>query len=136
MKTQIIRNIGVALLAATSVFPQGSQRLTVQVPFGFHVGNSILPAGAYTVDNDPAPNVLRLRSDDFKSSVMIQTNSVQKLKAPSQGMLVFNKYGDEYFLSQVWKPGINTGSELRKARRELEVAANSRRGFESTMARK
>ena len=51
-------------------------------------------------------------------------------------MLVFNKYGDEYFLSQVWKPGINTGSELRKVRRELEVASNARRGSESIMARK
>jgi len=133
---KIIRNFSVALFAAASVFSQGPQRLTVQVPFGFHVGNSILPAGAYTVDTDAAPNILRLRSDDFKSSVMIQTNSVEKLKAPSQGMLVFNKYGDEYFLSQVWKPGINTGNELRKVRRELEVASNARRGSESIMARK
>ena len=132
---KIIRNFSVALFAAASVFSQGPQRLTVQVPFGFHVGNSILPAGEYTVYTD-TPNVLRLRSDDFKSSVMIQTNAVEKLKAPSQGMLVFNKYGDEYFLSQVWKPGINTGSELRKVRRELEVASNARRGSESIMARK
>ena len=136
MTTQIVRNLSVALFAAATLYAQGSQTLTVQVPFGFHVGNSILPAGGYTVDTDAAPNILRLRSDDFKSSVMIQTNAVEKLKAPSQGMLVFNKYGDEYFLSQVWKPGINTGSELRKVRRELEVASNARRGSESIMARK
>ena len=136
MTPQIIRNIGVALLAATSIFPQGSQRLTVQVPFGFHVGNSILPAGGYSVDTDAAPNILRLRSDDSKSSVMIQTNSVEKAKAPNHGMLVFNRYGDEYFLSQVWKPGINTGNELRKVRRDLEVASNARPGSESIMARK
>ena len=109
MTTQIIRNIGVALMAAASVFAQGSQRLIVQVPFDFHVGNSILPAGGYTVDTDAAPGVLRLRSDDSKSSVMIVTIGVQKLSAPSQGQLVFNKYGDEYFLAQVWKPGNSSG---------------------------
>src|SRR5258706_10765584 len=136
MNTQIIRNFGVALLAAVSVFAQGSQKLIVQVPFGFHVGNSMLPAGQYTVDTDVAQHVLRLRSDDSKSSVMILTNSVQKFNAPDQGKLVFNKYGDEYFLSQVWKPGDNTGSELRKTQREVEVAANTRRGLESIMARK
>ena len=136
MTTQIVRNLSVALFAAVTLFAQGSQTLTVQVPFGFHVGNSVLPAGGYTVYTEGPSHILRLRSDDFKSSVMIQTNSVEKLKAPSQGMLVFNKYGDEYFLSQVWKPGINTGSELRKVRRELEVASNARRGSESIMARK
>jgi len=135
MKTQIIRSLSVALLAAASAFAQGTQRLTVQVPFGFHVGNSILPAGEYTVYTD-TPNVLRLRSDDSKSTVMILTHGVEKLNGPSQGQLVFNKYGDEYFLSQVWKPGINTGSELHKTRREFESAASARRGVESIMARK
>src|SRR5258705_13572224 len=105
MKTQIIRNFGVALLGAASLFAQGSQKLIVEVPFAFHVGNSMLPAGEYTVDRDA--NILRLRSDDAKSSVMIHTNGVQKLNAPTQGQLVFNKYGDEYFLSQVWNPGNN-----------------------------
>src|SRR5258707_13383248 len=103
---KIIRNFSVALFAAASVFSQGPQRLTVKVPFGFHVGNSILPAGGYSVDTDAAPDILRLRSDDFQSSVMIQTKSVQKLKAPKQGMVLFNRFGDEYFLSQVWTPGI------------------------------
>lgn len=135
MKTQSIRTFSVALLAAASVFAQGSQRLIVQVPFGFHVGNSILPAGEYRVDN-AAPSVLRLRSDDSKSSVMILTHLVQKGNAPGKGQLVFNKYGDEYFLSQVWSPGDNTGSELRKTKREFDVAASARRGTESILARK
>ena len=136
MKTQIVRNISVALFAAATLFAQGSQTLTVQVPFGFHVGNSVLPAGGYTVYTEGPSHILRLRSDDSKSSVMIQSMGVEKLNAPSKGMLVFNKYGDEYFLSQIWKAGNNTGCELRKSRREIEVAANARRGVESIMARK
>ena len=135
MKLQFIRNISVALLAAASVFAQGSQRLTVQVPFGFHVGAAVLPPGDYTVDK-ATPSVLRIRSEDSKASAMILTNSVQKLDAPGQGKLVFNRYGDEYFLCQVWAPGNNIGSELRKTKRELEAASAVRRSSEIIVARK
>jgi hypothetical protein len=136
MTNQLVRNLSVALLVAVSISAQGSQKLTVQVPFGFHVGSSTLPSGEYTVDTDAAPGIVRLRSTYSKSTVMIVSMSVQAPSIPSQGKLIFNKYGDEYFLSQVWKPGVNTGCELRKSRRETEVAAIARRGSESIMARK
>src|SRR5262249_12724065 len=136
MTTQIARNLSVALFAAATLVAQGSQPLTVQVPFGFHVGNSVLPAGGYTVYTEGPSHILRLRSDDSKSAAMIQSIGVQKLNAPRQGMLIFNKYGDEYFLSQVWAAGVNTGRELVKTKREFEVAAIARRGIESVVARK
>src|SRR5438270_1543276 len=134
MKTQLIRNFGVALLMAASAYAQGSQKLNVQCPFGFHVGASMLPSGEYSVDTDAGPNVLRLRSADAKSSVMIIAHAVQSPGTSGRGKLVFTKYGDEYFLSQVWKQGTNIGSELPRSRREIEVAANARRGLESIMA--
>jgi hypothetical protein len=136
MKNQLIRNLSVALLAAASMYAQGSQKLTVQIPCGFHVGSSTLPSGEYTVDTDAAQGIVRLRSADSKSAVMILSLPVQAPGAPSQGKLIFNKYGDDYFLSQVWKSGDTMGRELRKSRREIEVAANIRRGSESIMARK
>jgi len=135
VKIQLIRNFGVALLAAASLYAQGSQQLNVQIPFGFHVGDTTLPSGEYTVDTDAAQGVVRLRSADSKSSVMILSNSVETHDTPSQGKLVFNRYGEEYFLSQIWKPGNNLGRELRKSHREIEVAASARRGLESIMAR-
>jgi len=136
MTTQIIRKLSVALLAAASVCAQASQKITVQIPFGFHVGNSVLPSGEYTVDTDAAPGVVRVRSADAKSTVMILSMATQTSATPSTGKLVFNKYGDEYFLSQIWKAGTNRGSELRKSRREVEVAASARRGVQTIMASK
>jgi hypothetical protein len=134
MTTQLIRTLSVALLAAASVYAQGSQILTVQVPFGFHVGNSMLPSGQYTVYTDAGPGVVKLRSADAKSSVMILSIATQMFATPTTGKLVFNKYGDEYFLSQIWKAGSNRGNELRKSRREAEVAASTRRGVQSILA--
>lgn len=136
MKAQLIRNFGVALFAAITICAQGSQTLKVQVPFGFHVGSSMLPSGEYTVDTEAAPGVVRLRSADSKSTVMIQSNAVQTAGATGQGKLIFNKYGDEYFLSQIWHAGSNIGRQLPKTRREAEVAATARRGTEPIMAKK
>ena len=136
MSTQLIRNCSVALLAAVSMYAQGSQKMKVQVPFGFHVGNSLLPSGEYTVDADAGPGVVRLKSGDAKASVMIIALPVQAPATPGQGKLVFHKYGEEYFLSQIWKQGDLMGRELRTTRREIEVASGARRRVESIMARK
>jgi hypothetical protein len=39
------------------------------------------------------------------------------------GKLVFHRYGNEYFLSEVWTPGDEWGHRLSKTRREREIAA-------------
>src|SRR5215471_5806974 len=101
MKT-LFRNFSVALLAAASICAQGSQKMVVQVPFGFHVGESVLPSGQYTVDTDAAPGIVRLRSADGKSTAMIIGMNVQTVATPTAGKLIFNRYGEEYFLHQIW----------------------------------
>lgn len=136
MKTELIRNLSVALLAAASAFAQGPQTLIFPIPFPFHVGASVLPAGDYTVDTNAAPGVIRMRSADCKSAVMIIANAVEAQAAATRGKLVFNKYGDEYFLSQLWKPGSNVGKQLPQTRREIELAAAVRRGLEPVVAKK
>ena len=136
MKIQLIGVFALALLAVTSAFAEMTPRMTAHIPFGFHVGNSMLPAGEYTVATDPGPGLVRLSSADSKSSVTILANGVQTISTPTQSKLIFTKYGDEYFLSRIWRAGSDTGNELRKSRRETEVAATSRRGVQTIMASK
>lgn len=136
MKTQLIFTFGLVLLTVTSVFAEMTPRMTANIPFGFHVGNSVLPAGQYTVDTEPGPGLVRLRSADCKSSVTILANAVQSFPTPTDSKLIFTKYGDDYFLSRIWRAGSDTGNELRKSRRETEVAATSRRGIQTIMASK
>ena len=38
---------------------------------------------------------------------------------------VFHKYGDQYFLSQIWTPGGNSGRELLMPRLERALAKNA-----------
>ena len=82
---------------------------------------------------------LRLRAraemlDRHYEDAVSTSIATQTLATPTTGKLVFNKYGDEYFLSQIWKAGSNRGNELRKSRREAEVAASTRRGVHSILA--
>lgn len=135
MKTQIVRSLSVALFAAATVFAQGSQTLRVQIPFGFHVGNSTLPAGEYTVDT-LASGLLSMRSYGAGASVVTLTHPVQKVSAATDGKFVFHRYGDAYFLSQVWKRGENRGTELTKSRREYEATARAERAVETVIASK
>jgi len=45
---------------------------------------------------------------------------------PDEGRLVFNKYGDTYYLSEVWKPGDSQGGALAKSKTEREIARTTR----------
>jgi hypothetical protein len=44
---------------------------------------------------------------------MIQTEDIQQLSK-----LVFRRYEDQYFLSEVWTSGVSTGRELPSSRKE------------------
>jgi len=50
-------------------------------------------------------------------------NSCRSLKSVKT-KLVFSRYGDQYFLSQIWMAGNEAGYQLPKSRREVEVAWN------------
>src|SRR3954453_1581652 len=76
MKTKTIRNLSVALLAAVSAFAQESLRMTVKIPFGFHVGDSNLESGPYSVETRAIDGMVRLRSNADHSGVMILTNGI------------------------------------------------------------
>jgi hypothetical protein len=122
------------LLAAVSAFAQ--QAIKAQIPFRFHMGGSILPAGSHTVDTAVARGVLRFRLVDGPSSAMTLSNAVQSVTIPTEPKLVFNRYGDQYFLSQVWAGSSNTGRELPKSRLEKEKAAAAKRATETLLATK
>src|SRR5215467_14382845 len=100
MKNHPIHNFSLVLLAAGDTY-DGESQIWVKVPFAFHVGDSVLPPGEYTVET--GAGVVRLKAVDSKTSVTAICSSVQSATAPSQDQLVFSKYQDEFFLFQVWK---------------------------------
>lgn len=101
--------------------------VTIQanVPFAFMVGDTTLPAGKYDIkalEGEP-PNVLELRSINGHTAVVFDTENVETRgdQIVNKGELVFDKIGDNYFLSQVWMAGSSSGSELVKSRMEKRL---------------
>jgi hypothetical protein len=43
-------------------------------------------------------------------------------EVPSEGRVVFNRYGDTYFFAEVWVPGRTQGMALSKSKTERELA--------------
>jgi hypothetical protein len=113
--------IGVA--AAGAVSAQGVM-LRGNIPFSFVVNGTALPAGEYTVLPAKAGAIL-IKGFDCRAGAV---SLVQPTSAPSgrkaAARLVFNRYGDQYFLSQVWTSG-NQGSQLPVTRSERKLLAHS-----------
>jgi hypothetical protein len=125
MKKQILILVGVLslMLAAGSAFAQ-SVNLNADIPFGFVMAKQTMPAGHYTIKS-VSERVLSLQGPDGKPVAMIIAHRVESAKPAENSKLVFQRYGDRYFLAQVWTSGNNAGEELPKSPRESEIALDT-----------
>jgi hypothetical protein len=121
-----IAAVGIALMGMLSqlVVSHGStqidQPLVAKIPFNFTVCREELPAGKYTVflASSATSHLLAIRSEDGRSMYIGCAQSVNSPIVVEEGMLVFNRYDDQYFLSEAWWPGYIMGHELVKSDRE------------------
>ncbi|PYT32857.1 MAG: hypothetical protein DMG58_09225 [Acidobacteria bacterium] len=123
MKSLLLRTLqviasGIALLSLPLCAGQ-DHLFVLQVPFDFMAGNHQFPAGGYTITSDASAGTVLVRSQGEGPAAFIITYPAGENK--EQVRLVFNRYGDHYFLSQVWPAGV-AGRGLSKSRQEVEVA--------------
>jgi hypothetical protein len=114
------------LFTASALFAQTeSQRLMkVDVPFAFSVEDSSLPAGEYLILTVTPERSIRIVSADGKHSAVVNTLP-NYAKSPSESSrLVFHKYGDEYFLAQVWTAGQNVARNPLSSKRATQLASS------------
>src|SRR6266403_3848720 len=98
--------------------------LDADIPFQFHVGTRELPAGKYRVHmlDEGTLRIMEITSVDGSSSALFQVEESDAKSAPAQSELVFNKYGDNYFLSKLYDEGNPSGSELIESRYEKQLS--------------
>ena len=135
MSKNFFRNVTmVSLLMMVTMFvatasAQGqslSDHLRAKIPFDFVVGNKKLPAGEYFLGNAQTTSDLVLAISSRDGVAHTLTIPVQIGTPTDKAKLVFNRYGDQYFLFQVWQVGVTTGRAVPKSRaeRDLEKKAN------------
>ncbi len=124
MKTRIA---GVALFALLAASGYGqTTTLRPSIPFDFHACGIRVAAGQYEITK--LSDVWRIRSAEGKAvCLFLMRNPVQALDPAPTSKLVFNRYGNTYFLSQVHIGGDNLSWELKPSReeRELSIVARS-----------
>jgi hypothetical protein len=110
--------------------------LEVNIPFQFQAGNTNLPAGEYLVrfldDSDLA--VMEISSVDGSRSALFQVQTVDANAAQAKSELVFNKYGNHYFLAQLFEEGSSSGSKVLESDSERKISQQTTEGQEHVPA--
>lgn len=108
-------------LTATSVYAQSKTLISkVEIPFDFSIRDKTLPAGVYRVERI-FQDALLIRSEDRQEVCVSLTMPVRAKEIPETGRLLFRRYGETYFLFQIWEPGSNDGREFVKSGAERSV---------------
>lgn len=125
------RNIAIALfglasLAATSgAFAQeGSAQ--ANVPFAFSVSNTTLPPGQYRIATNSMSSIV-IRNIDQGTAVLSTVAAPERASYGSCN-LIFHKYGERYFLSQVLCPAKALSVDLPVTHREKRARMMEARG--------
>lgn len=101
-------------------------QIRAKIPFDFTVADKRLPAGEYSIGRAHQSSgdiVLLISSVEGGGKAFRLTGPANTQKAKDQATLVFHRYGDQYFLSEVWAAGTTTGRKFFESRREREAKA-------------
>jgi hypothetical protein len=116
-----------ALVFALTIYPRNAQAqitddLEAKIPFQFHVGDTKLPAGEYRIHvNDLDPSTMEITSADGSVSALFQVQNTDANPALANNELIFNKYGNRYFLAKLFDESNPSGSAVIESRYEKRI---------------
>ena len=115
----------VACVFALTMYPTKADTQIVgdmeaNIPFQFHAGNTKLPPGRYVVHvlEGSDLTMMEISSADGSTSALFQVRPAEASSAPAKSELIFNKYGNRYFLAQLFDEGNPSGSTVIESRYE------------------
>jgi len=115
-----------ALVSSLTIGIASAQERAVKadVPFDFTVGNKLVPAGTYTI-SAVSYDVIEVQNSD--NHVALLTTTTHDPNESKANKLVFDKIGDQYFLSEVLRSSADMNmsvpaSKAEKRAREQEAS--------------
>ena len=135
MSKQIVKSltmltlvVGLMLAAAVvSANGQAATFVTADVPFDFIIADKTLTSGKYMV-REAMTNAVKISTPEGKSTVIRLSNLAIDKSKKRTARMVFHRYGQQYFLAEVWF-GENYGQQLLRCSRERhlreELASNA-----------
>src|SRR6266478_3926905 len=117
------------LIFAASICPARTQaqiigNVAADIPFQFHVGNTTLPAGKYVIHQLDGSDLtmMQISTADGRQSALFSVEPAEAKTTPEKTELIFNKYGDQYFLSELFDEGNLDGNKLFESRDEKQAS--------------
>ena len=98
-------------LLASAIPASAQTNLDVNVPFAFSVGNQHLPAGHYRVQSQ-SNDFLSIRNVETAGTTVVMVRSEGGRHLQGNSRLVFDREGNQSYLTQVWAPETDRYSEL------------------------
>ena len=133
MKKQILQlsgRIGLMLVIAMTIVNSSAKGqsleygMKVRIPFDFKVDKQEFPAGDYSfrrASQTSGDLVVHIESTDGKANGFPVTFPVIGTKTREKGGVVFHRYGNDYFLAEMWAPGSTTGRGLSRSDGERKL---------------
>jgi hypothetical protein len=114
-------------LSATAVL--ASVRLAPTIPFDFIVADAVLQAGKYTFEI-PAnrADAIVIRSSDRRVTQRVQQESLRAGGRTPEHKMVFTRYGEQRFLSQIWIAGDKFMRQIARCSMEEKLIASGQEG--------
>jgi hypothetical protein len=122
MKLHVFGVFAVLLLLVGAVpvnAQSGNRGMSVSVPFGFAVGNVVLPKGEYTFTN--AQGAVKLRG--LHVSIFTTTMPAEQRGGKNAYELGFHLVNGQYFLASIWMGNDLAGRKLPVSKHERELTA-------------
>jgi hypothetical protein len=118
----------IALVFVAMIYPQHTHAqltgtMEADIPFQFHAGNTKLPAGKYFIRmlDDSDLTLIEISKPDGSVAVLLQVRQAEANSVPPKSELVFNKYGDNYFLEKLFDEGDADGSQVTESSYEKRL---------------
>jgi hypothetical protein len=120
--TMVMLVVGLALATAVvSVNAQSANKVVADIPFEFSVGYKTMPAGEYMVRSiTSAGDALMIQSADSKVTALRQSEATSRNRE-NHARLIFHRYGERYFLAEVWNGADLNGRQLLKSGEERSI---------------
>ncbi len=112
-------------LIVASAQAQTGYQMAANIPFDFTAGKTSLPAGIYNI-NLISENTLLVRSIDRKKSVLLLARQAGHVGTRKPARIIFNRYGDRYFLSQTFLSETDLGFAVNPSHAERDLAREYR----------
>lgn len=108
--------------------------LVAQVPFEFKVGDQFIPAGRCEILSTAENRwSLAIRNTNARVTTIAWASTSESKYAAGTYALIFNRYGDRYFLAEIRLEGSNENYRLPPSKAEAELRAQNEKGAEEVL---